>query len=192
MPFNNSRNGFQNEYDFVRVLNNNKIKDIPFQFQLFIFDIFGDISIDFVIKCYKNAKPQKYDIVIEIGNIIKRISIKKGVKNSVHTEPVTEMIHFLIINKMPRNMVINFLKYHYADGSTNGNGEKRISASEYKKDHQQEIDEINAFINNKEFLYKAIDRFVVKGRNSDYKIDAIIYGVSDDFIWIKINYLNFL
>ena len=34
-------------------------------------------------------------------------------------------------------------------------------------------------------MIKAIDRFVVVGRNSNKKIDAILYGVPDDFIWIK-------
>lgn len=185
MPFNNSKNGFQNENDFVKKLNNKRIKDIPFNLQLFIFDIFHSISNNDSVKCYKNPKLQKYDIVIEINKKIKRISIKKGVKNSVHTEPISEMIHFLISNKMPKEMVIKFLKYHYADNSTNGSGIERISILDYKKIHQKEIDEINEFINDRKILSKAIDRFVIKGRNSKHKIDAIIYGVPEDFIWIK-------
>ena len=71
---------------------------------------------------------------------------------------------------MPREMVINFLKYHYADGTTNGSGVNRISISEYKKSHQKEIDEINVFLNNKDILIKAINRFVIKGRNSIYRL----------------------
>ena len=187
MPFNNSKNGFQNEEDFVALLNAKKLKDLPFQMQLFITDIFQNVNNNSIIKSFKNNELQKYDIFIKISNKIKRISIKKGVKNSVHTEPITEMIHFLIMNHMPKNLVINFLKYHYADGSTNGKGSNRITILEYKKNHQKEIDEINEFINQKNFLYKAIDRFITKGRNSKYKIDAIIYGVPEDFIWIKRN-----
>ena len=185
MPFHNSKNGFQNEDDFVKKLDGKKIKDIQFNLQLFILDMFHSISNNDIIKCYKNNELQKHDIVIEINKKIKRISIKKGVKNSVHNEPITEMIHFLIENRMPRDIVVNFLKYHYADGTTNGSGAKRMPISEYKIIYQKEIDEINEFINEKNFLYKAIDRFVIKGRNSKYKIDAIIYGVPEDFIWIK-------
>ena len=186
MPFNNSKNGFQNEDDFVKELNNKKINNLSFDLQLFISDIFYSINDNDFVKCYKNNELQKYDIVLEINNRIKRISIKKGVKNSVHNEPITEMIHFLIENRMPKEMMINFLKYHYADETTNGSGTRRMSILEYKTIHQKEIDEINFFINsNKKFLYKAIDRFVIKGRNSKYKIDAIIYGIPEDFIWIK-------
>ena len=189
MPFNNHRNGFQNEKDFIKLLNNKKFNNLSFSLQLFINDIYGEINDNTIIKCFKNDKQQKYDIIIDINKKIKRISIKKGVKNSVHTEPITEMIHFLIENKMSKDMIINFLKYHYADGSTNGKGINRISISEYKKKHQKEIDEINKFINNKNFLYKAINRFIIKGRNSKNKIDAIIYGVPEDFIWIKRRYI---
>jgi len=185
MSFNSEKNGYQNEVEFIKKLNNKKIFELDYQFQLFIKDIFGNIAETNKINCYKNYEKQKYDIFIKLNNVIKRISIKKGVKNSVHAEPISEIIHFLIENRMPRNLIIQFLKYHYADGSTNGTGNNRISTSEYKKNHQDEIDKINKFLNNKTILKKSIDRFIVQGRNSKFKIDAIIYGVPEDFIWIK-------
>lgn len=185
MPFNSSSNGFENEVQFVFKLNNKKFKNINFGLQLFLEDLYGEINPEQSITCYKNKYLQKGDIFIKVNNKVKIISIKKGVKNSVHTEPISEFIHFLIENKMPKEMVVNFLKYHYADGTTNGSGEERISVEEFKKNNQRCIDEINNFINKKEFLIKAIDRFVVVGRNSNKKIDAILYGVPDDFIWIK-------
>ena len=187
MPFNNSKNGFENEDEFVKKLNNKKLKEIGFNLQLFLEDIFHKINENNIIKCYKNKKSQKNDIIININNITKRISIKKGVKNSVHTEPISEFIHFLIENKMPKHMIINFLKYHYADGTTTGTGKTRQSITEYKKFHQKEINEINEYINKKHILIKAIDRFVTLGRNNTKKIDALIYGVPNDFIWIKRN-----
>lgn len=185
MPFNSLKSGYQNEDEFVKLLNNKKVCDIPYDLQLFIYDLFKYISYNNTIKCFKDYTKRKYDIVIIINNYIRRISIKKGIKCSVHNEPISEMIHFLIENKMPKEMIINFLKYHYADGTTNGTGSNRITANEYKKKNQKEIDKINEFINKKSFLYKAIDRFVIKGRNSKYKIDAILYGVPNDFLWIK-------
>ena len=94
-------------------------------------------------------------LYINIDDELKRISIKKGVKNSVHTEPISEFIHFLIENKMPRKLVVFFLKYHYADGTTNGKGENRITAEEYKKTHQSQIDEINEFINQEHIIKKS-------------------------------------
>ena len=185
MPFNNKNNGFKNEFEFVRKINNKKYTELDFKLQLFIKDLFNKINLSDDIKCYKNEELQKYDIIIEFGNVIKRISIKKGVKNSVHTEPISEFIHFLIENKMPREMVNCFLQYHYADGTTNGTGNYRMKIEDYKNSHQLEIDEINKFINQEYIIKKAIERFIIKGRNSKYCIDAIIYGVPEDFIWIK-------
>ena len=185
MPFNSKSSGYQNETDFINNLNNKKIKNLSYNLQLFIKDLYENTNSESEVISYKDYKKKKFDIIIKIDNRIKRISIKKGIKNSVHSEPISEMIHFLIKNKMPKHMTINFLKYHYADGSTNGTGNDRISADDYKKKYQDEIDEINIFLNKKEILKKAIDRFVINGRNSIYKIDAILYGVPNDFIWIK-------
>lgn len=185
MAFNSSKNGFQNETEFIKAINRKKKSEIDYYLQFFLTDLFGVIPEDSEVICYKNDEPQKYDIFIEIGKQKKRVSIKKGIKNSVHAEPISEFVHFLMMNDMPRDMVINFLKYHYADGSTNGTGEKRISAQEYKKYHQKEIDEINEFINQEHILLKAIDRFIIQGRNSKEKIDAVLYGVPEDFLWIK-------
>lgn len=185
MPFNNNKNGFQNEIDFVRKIEGKEYSELDYKLQLFIDDIFKKVNKKSIIQCYKNAELQKYDIIIQIDDIKKRISIKKGIKNSVHAEPISEFIHFCIENKMPRNLVVNFLKYHYADGTTNGTGNNRMKIEDYKKIHQPEIDEINNFINQKGFLKKAIDRFILRGRNSEVGIDVIIYGVPEDFIWIK-------
>ena len=185
MPFNSSKNGFQNEMQFIKKINNKKLKEIEYNLRLFIEDLYPKVDENDTIKCFKNRELQKGDIFISINDVVKSVSIKKGVKNSVHAEPISEFVHFLIENKMPRDMVINFLKYHYADGTTNGKGKNRMTVEEYKVKNQNSIDEINKFINQKEILVKAIDRFVLLGRNSDKKIDAVLYGVPGDFIWIK-------
>lgn len=187
MPFNNNKNGFENEIDFVKKLNDKKFHELDYNLQLLLKDLYSDINKNDIIKCYKNKELQKYDIIIYCNNIPKRISIKKGIKNSVHTEPISEFIHFLIENKMPRSLIIAFLNYHYADGTTNGTGTQRLKIEDYKKINQQEIDSINSFLNQDNIIKLAIDRFIIKGRNSNQDIDAIIYGVPNDFLWIKKN-----
>lgn len=77
------------------------------------------------------------------------------------------------------------MKYQYADGTTNGTGKIRLSATEYKKSYQNKIDLINKHFNKKDIIENAINRFILKGKNSDEEIDAIIYGIVEDFIWIK-------
>lgn len=185
MPFNKNINGLKNEYEFIKELNKKKVKQLNPLFQDFIFDIFKNVDYKDIIYCKKNLSPDKTDIFITINNITKNISIKKGVKNSVHVERITDFIHFLIESNISRESVIEYLKYHYADGTTNGKGTNRLSAEEYKKENQNKIDELNKELNNKEIIIKSINRFILSGRENKDNIDAIIYGVTNDFIWIK-------
>lgn len=177
-------NGFDNEYKFVNYLNGKQIRELNPLFRDLINDLFGYLDDKFVINAWKNHLPQKTDIFVKINDIKKGISIKKGIKNSVHVEGISEFIHFLIENKVNKDIIIEYLKYHYADGSTNGKGENRVSISEYKLINQEKIDEINKVFNSEKLLLAAINRFILKGNNSDYYIDAIIYGEVDDFLWV--------
>ncbi len=183
----NSISGEENEFTFVQYLNNKKISMLNPMFKDLIDELFPLEDENSIIKCWKNHLKQKSDIFIKINNKIKGISIKKGSRNSVHVERISDFIHFLIENNIEKDTIIEYLKYHYADGSTNGKGFKRLSASEYKKDNQKKIDEINKEFNNEKIIKAAIDRFIIKGNNSDYYIDAIIDGEVDNFVWITRN-----
>ena len=175
--------GKNNEYEFIKYLNGKRIFELNQNFKKLINELFPNVEQDSIIKCWKNKYKQKSDIFIKINNEIKGISIKKGYKNSVHVERISDFIHFLIENNIDRKIVIEYLKYHYADGSTNGKGKKRISVEEYKKENQYKIDKINENLNNEKLIKKAIERFITKGKNSNYYISAIIYGEVDNFIW---------
>ncbi len=177
-------NGFDNEFAFVLELNNKKIKELTPICRELIETIFPGEKEDSIIKCWRNHLPQKSDILVKINNKMKGISIKKGMKNSVHVEPISEFVSFLISNHISRESVMEYLKFHYADGTTNGRGTKRISTEEYKLQNQDKIDKINSEINNEQLLIKAIDRFILRGNNSNFSIDALICGEVDDFIFI--------
>lgn len=185
MVFNKDISGINNEIEFVNYLNNKKIFELNPMFYSFIKDLFIDLNNEYIITCWKNTKPQKTDIFICINNTTKNISIKKGIKNSVHVERISDFVHFLIENNIDREIIIEYLKYQYADGTTNGTGKIRLSATEYKKSYQNKIDLINKHFNKKDIIENAINRFILKGKNSDEEIDAIIYGIVEDFIWIK-------
>ena len=133
-----------------------------------------NITPEDIIIAWKNPFKQKTDLFIKISGETKRISIKSGIKNSVHVEPISEFIHFLIKNNIERKYIISYLKYHYADGTTNGSGIIRYSSEEYKKNHQKDIDLLNKRLNNKLLIIKVIDRFILKGNNDIHSIDAIM------------------
>ena len=177
--------GIENEWEFVRYLNHRQFKKCHPLFQELLEDLYPDIQEDDKIISWKNKELQKTDIFVKVNGIVKRISLKKGIKNSVHIEPISEFIHFLIENHVPRKHVIAYLKFHYGDGTTNGSGEHRISSTEYKEFHQTEIDQLNTYFNEYQFLEKAIDRFVLRGRNDTHQIDALVYGEINDFLYIS-------
>jgi len=176
-------NGINNEYEFVKYLNDKKISELNPMFRELIDELFHNESTNSIIKSWKNHYKEKTDIFIKINGLTKRISIKKGNKNSVHVERISDFIHFLIENKVDKEIIMEYLKYHYADGSTNGKGHTRVSVEEYKKENQSKIDKINQEFNNETLLKRAIERFVTKGKNSKKYIDAIIHGEANDFVW---------
>ena len=178
-------NGFHNEYQFVAYLNHRKIKNCHPLFQELLYDLYSDLDGNDEIVAWKNRELQKTDFFIKINGIIKRVSLKCGIKNSVHSEPISEFTHFLIENKISRDTVISYLKYHYADGTTNGSGKVRIPIEEYKKEHQDEIDAINVEFHQAHILEKMVQRFVLRGRNSKHEIDVLVYGTIHDFMYLK-------
>lgn len=177
-------NGYDNEYEFVKYLNGKKVSDLNPLFGDFIGELFKIKESNDIITCWRNHYPQKSDIFIKINGKIKGVSIKMGSRNSLHVERISDFIHFLIENGVGRELIISYLKYHYADGSTNGKGDFRMTVEEYKLNNQGSIDLINKAFNEEKILTKAIDRFVLRGNNSKYLIDAIIYGEVNDFLWI--------
>lgn len=180
-------NGYLNEQFIVNYLNGRKIESLNIMYLEMIESLFENIKQNDKLIAWKNPFKQKTDIFIKINNQIKRISVKSGIKNSIHVEPISEFIHFLIENNIERKYIISYLKYHYADGTTNDSGIKRLSVEEYKKEHQNEIDLLNKKLNNKLLINKIIDRFILKGNNDIHSIDAIIYGSCDDFVFITRN-----
>jgi len=179
--------GSNNEFEFVKYLNGKKVSELNPMFRGLINELFLLQNEDFLIKSWRNHYNQKTDVFIRINGIMKGVSIKKGIKNSIHVERISDFVQFLIENKIDREIVVEYLKYHYADGSMNGTGYKRLSVEEYKISNQINIDKVNKAINNEKILKEAIDRFVIKGNNSNYYIDSIIYSEVDDFIWATKN-----
>lgn len=184
MPFNKEITGYKNEEEFANYLNNKKVGRVNPIFQDLLFAIYGYLDFNDIIYSWVNYSKKKADIYVKINGYVRGISIKKGVKNSVHAEDINMFIKFLKENNISKKVIKEILRYHYADGTISGNGKYRISSEEYKLKDQKWIDFINENLNRGDLLDKAINRFVLQGNNSDYEINAIIYGVLDDFIWI--------
>lgn len=173
------KNGYKNEYDFCDMLNNKFINELDVIFVKMLEKIF-DSSIDrkSLITCKKSFKTDKVDIIIKVGDKIRYVSIKSGKNNSVHTEHINWFVDFLRKNGVTEEIIKIYKDYHYAVQSDG----KRLSAKEYQEFNSEKISLFNDFVNNKDILEKAIDRFLFLGVGKfNHHVDAIIYGTINDF-----------
>lgn len=179
--------GYQNELDFVELFNNKCFFELDNNSQKFLKELFGDINGDDIIKSWKNKNVQKMDIFIKCKNYIKNISQKCGNSNSIHHEPLQEFKAYLEKLAIPYKTISKYVSYHYGylkDNEGNIDFFKLLSSEEYKEYYQEEINIFNASINKTRIIVDMIDRFVIRGRNSDYDIDALVCGTVDNYVWL--------
>jgi len=184
MVFNKSITGYENEEEFARYLNGKTFGRVNPIFQDLLLAIYGRIDFSDTISCFVSYSKKKADIYVKVNDQVRGISIKKGVKNSVHVESLDQFCAFLMENGVSKRIIEGIRHYHYGDGTIDGTGTKRVSVSEYKVGRDGILKEINRVLNDRHLLMKAIRRFVLQGNNSMYEISAIIYGVVDDFVYI--------
>ena len=181
--------GYQNEYDFVELFNEKYIDELDLNSQNFLNELFdNEIKNDEKIKSWKNKMMQKADIFIKNKNPIKGISIKCGNINSMHHEQIQEFKRYLEKIGTPFKVIDKYVNYHYGykrndDGKIDFS--KRLSSDEYKILYQNELNIFNKTINKTRIIIDMIDRFVIRGRNSDYDIDALVCGTINDYVWIS-------
>lgn len=180
--------GYQNEYDFVELFNNKYLFELNSNSQEFLKDLFGDvIDNSEPIKSWKNKMVQKADIFIKYKNHIKNISLKCGNSNSMHHEQIQEFKRYLGNIGIPYKIIDKYVDYHYGyaiDDKGRKDFSRRLSSEEYKKKYQDEIKIFNKYINKTKIIVDMIDRFIIRGRNSNYDIDALVCGTIDDYVWI--------
>ena len=181
--------GYQNELDFVNYFNNKFFYELDCNSQAFLKDLFNDvINNELKIICWKNKLNQKTDIFIKYRNVIKNISLKCGNSNSVHSESVNDFVDYLKKLDIPYKAIHKYLDYHYGYAKDiNGKLDfsKSLSADDYKILYQEDIDYFNREIDKTKIIIDMIDRFIVRGKNSNYDIDALVSGTVDDYVWIK-------
>ena len=130
---------------------------------------------------------QKADIFIKYKNYVRSISIKCGHNNSVHAELLQYFKQYLEQLNIPYKSINKYVSYHYGykrneDGQIDFS--QQLTSKEYKSLYQSEIDIFNASINKTKIIIDMTDRFIIRGRNSNYDIDSLICGFTDDYVWI--------
>ncbi len=180
--------GYQNERDFVSLFHEKYLYELDSNSQLFLKELFGDvIDNEEKIISWNNNMNQKIDIFLKYKNYIKGISIKCGKSNSVHSESIQSFKQYLIELRIPYEIIEKYVSFHYGymrNEEDKADYSKKLSAEEYKKYYQNEIDDFNHYINKTRIIVDMIDRFIVRGNNSKYDVDALICGTIHDYVWI--------
>ena len=184
MIFNKKIAGYENEDEFAFYLNGKQVGRVYPNFLDLLYKLYGYLDYKDYIECLVNKLKRKADIYIKINGYVRGVSIKKGVKNSVHNESIGTLGSFFREIGIDEKIIKKYLYYQYADGTMDGTGKTRISSSFYREKHQKDIDEINKALNDEKYINAFVNRFILQGTKSEYEVDAIIYGVVEDFIWI--------
>ena len=174
------KDGYQNEIDFINYLNNKKYKEVNILFQELLDKLYSEIEQEDIIIAYKYGRYAKVDIVINVNGIEKGLSIKSGMFNSVHLEPIDKFVSYL--EKIGFKEMDNLLRYLYSDGTNNNTGVRRQSSEEYRLENYNNIE----IINNALYRYSDIltNRFLIKTDiNYRVNVDAFILGTLNDFLW---------
>jgi len=172
-----SKDGFSNEKRICSYLHNKTLERLNPNMKKLILFLFPKIKKSDIIKCNREGGIHKSDIIISVGELKKRISVKEGSGNSVHQEPLEEFIDFLEENFRISEKFKDDLRFFiWGDYTLNGSGDKksRMSSYEIKKKFPKLVGRIREFMEaHKKQLIK---RFVIMGAKSDKKPDLIYYG----------------
>lgn len=62
---------------------------------------------------------------------------------------------------------------------------KVIVLRKNKEFYQDDLNIFNSYVNKTRIIIDMVDRFIVRGRNSEYDIDCLICGTIDNYVWIS-------
>ena len=108
MPFNKNITGYENEEEFASYLNGKTFGRVNPIFQDLLLAIYGRIDFSDTISCFVSYSKRKADIYVKVNGEVRGISIKKGVKNSVHVESLDQFCDFLHENGVSKKLSKRF------------------------------------------------------------------------------------
>lgn len=139
--------GMDFEQQFFESLNNKCCSDLNPNLQKFICTIFKTNNKGGVISCQLVRGFMKPDIeIVYLGKTV-YVSLKTGTSKTVHQERISTFIQFLKDNKISEGTIETILLLHYADGTTDGTGEKRYSFLDMNFNLQERIKKANIELN---------------------------------------------
>ena len=181
--------GLLNEFKIIDAVNEKKFCELSDHWKNIIKNIlFKEVKIDendeiIAYKCENHIKP---DMAIVLKNITKFVSIKCGQRNTFHQESTKTFVEFLKLNSISEETIDTLLLFLYGDDTIDGTGQIRHYTREIIDILEKRLKKANDELNlNKEFIKKAIIRFVIQGVNEENeKAQFLYYGTFDKGIML--------
>lgn len=185
--FGDNSDGFQNEIDIEKSLNEKTYDKLNANLKHFLNDIFRGFDLKgkriHAIRSEQRVKP---DFYLHIDGIPKEVyvSVKKGSGNSVHQEHLSVFLDFLKKENTPSEIIDCLKLYHYSDGTKNNTGKTRLSSKEFVKENPDVVKKLNDFFSKEELVKKLLYRFVFVGNIEDAPTtDYLYHGTISSGVW---------
>ena len=175
-----SRSRF-NEFDLVESINNHRISQLNKNLLTFMQTLFGVVDRDEIAYARVLEGKGKPDIVVKYKDKEKYVSIKSGSAKVFHNCQLTTFIDFLKSQNISEKSLETIQLFHYADGTTNGTGARRMGTEELFESLGDRIKEMNQELNaDREFIKKFAEYVMFQGYNPNIKgADAVYLGDYD-------------
>ncbi len=185
--FGDNSDGFQNEINIEKSLNEKIYDKLNPNLKHFLDDIFRGYNLKgrriHAIRSKQNVKP---DFYLHIDGIPKEvyISVKKGSGNSVHQEKLSSFVDFLKKEGLPANVIKSLKLYHYSDGTIDNTGNIRKDTKDFVKENPDILDILNEYFSDENFVEKLFYRFVFTGNIEDAPTtDYLYHGNVSSGVW---------
>lgn len=171
-------NGIQNENEIMNAINGKKFSELSEHLKYVVKEMFNSIRGEDLIKVEKVPGFAKPDLKFTVLDESHYLSIKFGNSSQLHCEDIDVFVKWLKDNDFSDHIIECFKKYHYADGTLDGTGKKRLGQQEAMEVYQSEVDELNAAFNSNRFLVRDLAKRVIFEGNdpSKPKADFIYHG----------------
>lgn len=166
-----------NRNQILQALDGKTFKDLAPQWKLHIKRMFQGIKDDEEIHCLLPKHSGKVSLMISSCGRTVTLGIKTGRSTVIHRERVSEFVDFLLRHDVEKSVCATYLFYHFGDGTIKGNGGKRMTVAELRKEYGEHFELASKKLQGKELIEAIIRRAFLEGNGpSEANIDYFYYG----------------
>ena len=166
-----------NRNQILQALDGKKLQELAPQWRLHIKRMFQGIKDDEEIHCLLPKHSGKVGLMISACGRTVTIGIKTGRSTVIHGERVSEFVNFLLRHDVERSVCATYLFYHFGDGTIKGNGEKRMTVHELRKEYGEHFESAAKKLQGKKLIEAILRRTFIEGNGpSEANIDYFYYG----------------